>query len=345
MPRYFIAASLCILLLAGSVQAQTRLVVLPAHLELANTDDRHRLLVSATAADGSIIDVTSLAQFTSEKPNIAEVSGKGECKGMNAGSTRITVRYKDLVAMVPITVKEAAKVPPPSFVNEVQPLFTKIGCNQGSCHGKGSGQNGFRLSLRGYAPEWDHEWLTREFGSRRINSAVPEASLLLRKPLGQAPHEGGKVLVENSREYHLLLDWIKGGTPGVSKDEPALRQLTILPGNRVLKAGQKQQLLVRAQFDNGQWRDVTWLCKFDSNDVGVATVDANGLVDIERPGETPIRATFQGHVAVVVFTAPHEQAVKAEPRLPRHHRRHADIRRGAGIPERQGPGQTRQGHR
>src|SRR5262245_6448447 len=87
----------------------------------------------------------------------------------------------------------AEPVPPPSFLNEVEPLLTRLGCNQGACHGKGSGQNGFRLSLRGYAPELDHAWLTREFTARRVDPAVPEDSLLLRKPLGLVPHEGGKL--------------------------------------------------------------------------------------------------------------------------------------------------------
>ena len=54
----------------------------------------------------------------------------------------------------------------PSFLNEVVPVLTRAGCNQGACHGKGAGQNGFRLSLRGYAPEQDHRWLTREFDGR-----------------------------------------------------------------------------------------------------------------------------------------------------------------------------------
>jgi hypothetical protein len=100
---------------------------------------------------------------------------------------------------------------PPSFLNDVVPLLTKLGCNQGSCHGKNAGQNGFRLSLRGYAPDWDHTWITREYDGRRINPAVPEESLLLTKPLGRTPHEGGKVLRENSREYQLLLDWLGPG--------------------------------------------------------------------------------------------------------------------------------------
>src|SRR5205823_6509338 len=108
----------------------------------------------------------------------------------------------------------------PSFVNDVVPLLTRLGCNQGACHGKGAGQNGFRLSLRGFAPEWDHEWLTREFGSRRLNRAAPEASLLLRKPSGQAPHEGGKLLIPGDRAYQVLLDWIRAGAPGPKQGEP-----------------------------------------------------------------------------------------------------------------------------
>src|SRR3954467_3465726 len=89
----------------------------------------------------------------------------------------------------------------PSFLNEVVPLLTRAGCNQGACHGKGAGQNGFRLSLRGYAPDMDYRWITREFNGRRVEAASREMSLFLRKPTGDAPHEGGKVFDKESREY------------------------------------------------------------------------------------------------------------------------------------------------
>ncbi|MFM7149377.1 MAG: hypothetical protein ACKO23_06005, partial [Gemmataceae bacterium] len=69
----------------------------------------------------------------------------------------------------------------PSFANDVVPILTRLGCNQGACHGKGAGQNGFRLSLRGYAPDMDHASLTRDFPARRISFADPESSTLLRK--------------------------------------------------------------------------------------------------------------------------------------------------------------------
>jgi hypothetical protein len=209
----------------------------------------------------------------------------------------------------------AASAPPsapPSFLNDVVPMFTRLGCNQGACHGKNAGQNGFRLSLRGYAPEWDYLWVTREYDGRRINAAVPEASLLLRKPLGLVPHEGGKVLRIGSRAHRVLLNWIRAGAPGPVQGEPSVRRLEVLPGGKVLRVGQDLQLLVRAEFSDGCRRDVTWLTQFASNDPAVASVEADGKVHILRPGETAVRATFLGQVAVMIVTAPFDKPVPAE---------------------------------
>ena len=105
----------------------------------------------------------------------------------------------------------------PSFNTDVMPLLTKAGCNQGACHGKGSGQNGFRLTLRGFAPEQDYQWITREFSGRRIDRTAPANSLLLRKATAQTPHEGGRLFSTTSREYTLLLNWLNAGYPGPNK--------------------------------------------------------------------------------------------------------------------------------
>ena len=200
----------------------------------------------------------------------------------------------------------------PSFVNDVIPIFTRFGCNQGACHGKGAGQNGFRLSLRGYAPEMDHAWLTREFSSRRISTADPESSTLLRKTAGQAPHEGGKLVKKGDRAYSTLLAWVRAGTPGPRKDEPAVRSLTITPASLTLAVGKTTTLRIDALFSDGQTRDVTWLSKFESNDAGMADVSAAGEVRVRRPGETAVRVAFQGEVGVVIVTAPHERPVAPE---------------------------------
>ena len=56
---------------------------------------------------------------------------------------------------------------PPSFLRDVVPILTRYGCNSGGCHGKATGQNGFRLSLLGFEPDFDHVALLREGRGRR----------------------------------------------------------------------------------------------------------------------------------------------------------------------------------
>ena len=199
----------------------------------------------------------------------------------------------------------------PSFLNDVVPIFTRQGCNQGACHGKGVGQNGFRLSLRGYAPEMDHRSITREFNGRRVERAAPEMSLLLRKPVGDAPHEGGKVFSRDSREYRVLLDWIRAGAPGPKAGDPKLVKLDLLPGPTVVKTGDQQQLHTVAEYSDGSRRDVTWLTRFESNDAGVVSVTPDGLATARRNGETAVRASFQTGVAVTVMTVPFDRPVDA----------------------------------
>ncbi len=200
----------------------------------------------------------------------------------------------------------------PSFLNEVVPILTKQGCNQGSCHGKGAGQNGFRLSLRGYAPELDHRWLVREADGRRLDPTDPGNSLLLLKATGRAPHEGGKPFDTASREYETLLRWVTAGAPGPNPADPNVTKLEVAPGDRVLKVGETAQLVAWATFSDGSRRDVTWLTKFDSNDAAIATVAFDGMVTAARNGATAIRAAFQTEVAVATVAVPHDRAVDSK---------------------------------
>jgi len=199
--------------------------------------------------------------------------------------------------------------PVPSFNTEIMPLLTKSGCNQGGCHGKGQGQNGFRLSLRGFAPEQDYKWITREFDGRRIDRTVPEASLLLRKATAEAPHEGGRLFASTSREYQLLLAWISAGYPGPAKDEVKISKLELTPASHVLKPGEEVQLIATATFADGTKRDVTWLTKFDSNDPAYLDVSPGGKAKAIRNGASAVRAMFLTEVAVTVFSMPYDRVV------------------------------------
>src|SRR5262249_34941418 len=139
-------------------------------------------------------------------------------------------------------------------------------CNAGACHGAAAGQNGFKLSLRGYDDEGDFLTLTRNALGRRIVPSDPGRSLLLLKPTGAVPHKGGKRLAANSLEYRILADWIASGTPGPRAEDPRIQRIEVLPAQTSLKPGANQQLQVRASFSDGHTEDVTRWAKFtDAN--------------------------------------------------------------------------------
>lgn len=201
---------------------------------------------------------------------------------------------------------------PPSYQQDVLPILTRFGCNQGACHGKLAGQNGFRLSLRGYAPDWDYDSITHEFFGRRIDRAAPANSLLVTKPAGMSPHGGGKLFEPNSPASKVLTDWIAAGTPGIIPDEPVVQSISVSPGTQTMHPGETLQLTATAEYSNGQVRDITWLSQFFSNDPSVLEVSSNGLLTCLRSGESVVRVHFQGQVAVTTITSPFEQSVDAQ---------------------------------
>src|SRR4051812_24115621 len=150
-----------------------------------------------------------------------------------------------------------ARAAEPSFRNQVQPILAKFGCSAGACHGAAAGQNGFKLSLRGYDDEGDFLALTRNALGRRIVPSDPGRSLLLLKPTGTVPHKGGKKFDTDSLEYKVLSQWIADGTPPPRKEDPRIVRLEIQPEQTVLKPGMAQQLNVRAHFTDGHAEDVT----------------------------------------------------------------------------------------
>ena len=287
----------------------SKLIVQPESIDLAGPEAQHGVLVTLVEPGGRTIDVTHQCRFTSDSPKVVDAAADAQCRAIADGHATVTARYDGLSAPVSVTVSDTGKFTLPSFRQDVVPILTKAGCNAGSCHGKLIGQNGFRLSLRGYAPEMDYDSLTSEFASRRIDFAEPEKSLLLRKPLGQIPHEGGRRFSEDSRAARVLLEWIKGRAPGPDPTEADAASLEVLPANRVMHIGDTQQLLVRAHWPDGSVRDVTWSAQLFSNDASVASVSETGVVKSLRNGETSIRVHFQGLVEIATFTTPFDQTV------------------------------------
>jgi hypothetical protein len=174
------------------------------------------------------------------------------------------------------------------FPRDVLPHLTKAGCNSGQCHGAAPGQKGFKLSLLGFDPEWDHRAITRELRGRRVDLAQPEQSLILKKPSRELPHGGGKVLVKDSEGYRTVLAWIRAGAPYRSANPAEVVRIEAAPSK------------VTAWYSDGSSRDVTRLALMTSNDDAVADDDGS----VKAAGETSIMVRYGGQVAAVKVGKP-----------------------------------------
>src|SRR5437588_3346028 len=194
---------------------------------------------------------------------------------------------------------------PINFANQVVPVFTKLGCNSGGCHGKSGGQNGFALSLLGFVPEFDYQALLKEDRGRRLLPSSPEFSLLLLKATGTMAHAGGKRMEVGSDEYKLIRRWIASGLPLGKDTDPHVTKLSVYPEHRIVQRNGKQQFAVYAHYSDGSIQDVTQRAQYESNAQDVAIVDGAGLVrSLDMSGQAAIMARYQANVAVFRATVP-----------------------------------------
>src|SRR5713226_2657359 len=100
-------------------------------------------------------------------------------------------RYALLALALALSATAVNADEPVIFRNEVMAVLSRAGCNQGVCHGNLNGKGGFKLSLRGFDPIFDFNSITRDALGRRTDRHRPESSLVLQKPAGLVPHEGG----------------------------------------------------------------------------------------------------------------------------------------------------------
>ncbi|MBO10518.1 MAG: hypothetical protein CMJ68_07125 [Planctomycetaceae bacterium] len=292
--------------LVGPLQAESpgvigQLSVEPSHLVLSHPRRPHSLVVTARTPLGRTVDLTSAATFLSSNPAIARVTPLGWVEPVSSGKTRVRIGANGLVAVVDVEVRLSANPVLHSFRDDVMPVLSKTGCNQGACHGYSLGKNGFKLSLRGADPKADFTALTDEFFGRRINRHNPAASLLLVKPLGEVAHKGGVRLEPDSLEHRLLTGWIREGANPDSDKAATFESLSIFPQRIVVGAGWEQQLQVVATYSDGSRRDVTRLSVFTVNTERIASVTRDGLVQATMLGETAVSARFERTFATSEF--------------------------------------------
>ncbi|MEX0702302.1 MAG: DUF1553 domain-containing protein [Planctomycetales bacterium] len=275
------------------------LEVHPPKLDLAHVRDARRVIVTGKAADGTRYDLTAEAQLVPADDRI-RLDADGFVVPQTSGDTTLQVSAAGQSASVPVTVRDVSEKPV-NFIDEVQPILSKVGCNAGTCHGSQQGKGGFQLSLRGYDAQFDYRALVDDIAGRRFNRSRPEQSLMLLKPTQGVPHEGGFLFDEESRAYAVIRQWIAEGC----KYEPATRpeSIAVHPEKPVLQdAGDSQQFRVIAKYPDGSTRDVTRDAVYDTTSFEIATVGPTGRLQAVRRGQAGALVRYEGLYAVAQAT-------------------------------------------
>jgi hypothetical protein len=203
----------------------------------------------------------------------------------------------------PALAAEAAR--PLNFANDIVPILTKGGCNGGGCHGKASGQNGFKLSLLGFEPQEDYEHIVKEARGRRIFPGAPEQSLLLTKGTAQLPHGGGKKLDPKSEEYQDLVRWIREGMPYGKDTDPKMASISVEPSKLTMPLKGSTKLKVTAHYSDGSTRDVSKRALYEANEKAMAETSETGEVKLfDLPGDVAVMIRYQGKVTTFRATVP-----------------------------------------
>jgi len=277
----------------------------PAAFQLVGEDDARQLVLTGILQKGGYQDLTGDVQYEVADSKILRVTSSGRVLPLINGATTITARYGDKSVKIDVKTTSMDQAIAISFPNHIVPIFSKLGCNGGGCHGKSGGQNGFALSLLGFVPELDYQTLVKENRGRRILPSSPENSILLLKAAGIMAHAGGKRLEVGSDEYKLIKRWIVSGTPYSDGKDLEVTKITVSPEQRIISRNNRQQFAVHAHYSDGTVVDVTQRAQYESNDPDIAVVDATGLVrSLDMSGEAAVMARYLGQVATFRATVP-----------------------------------------
>ena len=289
---------------AAFIGQPVSIVVHPESIRLFGPRAVQQILITGRYADGSERDLTRVCDLKLEAGDVATIGPDGYLRPQKSGQTTLIVQAGNQAAKAAVVIENFDKPQPVSFRQDFIAALNVAGCNAGACHGIPSGRGGFKLSLRGYDPAADYLELTHGYLGRRVDRFNPDASLILKKGLGQVPHEGGLRLVSvNQAPTEAIRAWLAEGLRNDSAELPALKKIEVVPGNRVqLAPARWQQLAVLAHFADGSVRDVTRLTAFSSSDENVAAINPNGLVEMHQTGEAAILCRYLDIIQCVRLT-------------------------------------------
>ena len=256
--------------------------VVPRRAVLRGPDSVQQLAVDATRAGHGGVDLTAGADVRQLRPDgrdgrrVGDDRGPGRRLGDGHRPASGRWRRRSPVDGQRFRRRAADQLRQPGRAD----LHQARAATRGGCHGKASGQNGFRLSLLGFEPALDYETLVKEGRGRRLFPAAPEQSLLLLKataavPARRRPEDGARL----ARVPRRSAAGSPRGCRSARRPTRPSRGSRSTPTRGSCPAGASQQLVVTAHYTDGSTEDVTRWAQYQSNDTEVAAVADGGRVE------------------------------------------------------------------
>ena len=299
---------ICIFACAASTVADDIAIesirVEPQEIALSGKNRQQQITITGIRTDNSVVDLTHQSTITVLDEEVIQ-NDAGLLTGLTEGETIVAIKSGDHSQVVSVSVAEFSTYPAINFEVDIIPLLTKLGCNGGGCHGKQSGQNGFKLSVFGFDPKADFDAIVKEGRGRRVFPGAIVNSLIYTKAIGTTAHGGGQRTTPETQDAELLREWILQGMPWGEDGTARVTAITVEPEIRVMQPRSLQQLRVTATYEDGRKRDVTRASAFVSNEAVIADCNNHGVIETGKvPGEAAITISYLGFVDVSRVVVP-----------------------------------------
>ena len=226
-----------------------------------------QLKATAVYSDGTVLDVTASAAWTTSQATVAPVSSSGIVTGMSAGNAQISATYQGMAGSDPITVQPAAVVS-----ISISPSNPAIGKSK-------------TLQLTATASMSD--------GS--VQDITPVATWATGQAAVAAVGATGMVTGMTAGNAQISAAYQgETGNDGVTIQPATVVSIAVSPASPAIRKSTTLQLSALGTFSDGTQMDLTALASWGTTQPTIAGVSSTGVMTGMAAGNAIVSAAYQG---------------------------------------------------
>ncbi|HEY0703080.1 MAG TPA: Ig-like domain-containing protein [Candidatus Acidoferrales bacterium] len=247
-----------------SAPTLSSVTVTPANPSAA-VGQSEQLTATANFTDGSTLDVTNSATWTSDTPAVATVNSTGLVTAVNTGSAGISATYQGVTGGVTFTSGQAVAVS--ISISPSNPSVAAGDTQQLTANATFS--NGTMMDVTSSAT-----WTTSDATLATVSSTGLVTAVKTGMPSITA-------------QFGAAMKSVTVNVTGAN-----LVSLAVSPQNPTAPRGTAEQFAATGSYSDGSMKDITASVTWTSTTTNVATIDSNGLASARSVGSSTIAAAM-----------------------------------------------------